>query len=131
MVRRVVASRAKYRCEHCHAPVEATAYTFHIDHIKPKTRGGSSELDNLAYACAPCNLAKQDKTMARDPRTGKVTRLFHPRKDVWSRHFRWNKDFNRIYGRTPVGRATVAALDMNNSQQQGARGFWHQAGLIP
>jgi hypothetical protein len=131
LVRRVVASRAKNRCEYCHAPVKATAYIFHVDHIFPRALGGGHELDNLAYACAPCNLAKLDKAKARDPRTGRTTRLFNPRKDVWSRHFRWSRDFKKIYGRTPIGRATVATLDMNDALQQDARLIWRKAGLIP
>jgi len=131
LVRRVVASRAKGRCEYCHAPIKATAYTFHVDHIFPRALGGGDELDNLAYACAPCDLAKLDKASGRDPRTGRSARLFNPRAEVWSKHFRWSQDFKKIYGRTPIGRATVATLNMNSELRQEARLIWRQAGLIP
>jgi hypothetical protein len=131
IVRRVVASRAKDRCEYCRAPVSATAYTFHLDHIIPLARGGRHEPMNLALACAPCNLAKQDRMEARDPVTRKIARLFNPRQDNWSQHFRWGRNCKKVYGRTSVGRATVAALDMNNRLQQQARLIWRKAGLIP
>lgn len=32
----------------------------HIDHIQPKSAGGSDDESNLALACSFCNLAKQD-----------------------------------------------------------------------
>lgn len=33
-----------------------------VDHIFPKSRGGSSLLDNLAPSCKPCNMEKLDYT---------------------------------------------------------------------
>ena len=65
-----------------------------------------------------------------DPRTGKRIRLFNPRMDDWSEHFRWSRDWKRIIGRTPMGRATVAALNMNDELLQEARPFWHSAGRL-
>jgi hypothetical protein len=35
---------------------------FHLDHIKPFSRGGPSTPENLCVACAPCNFAKRDRT---------------------------------------------------------------------
>lgn len=40
-----------------------------------------------------------------------MTRLFHPRQDVWSDHFRWSGP--RLIGKTAVGRVTVAVLCIN------------------
>jgi 5-methylcytosine-specific restriction endonuclease McrA len=34
---------------------------FHVDHVMPLARGGLHEVENLAIACAPCNLSKQAK----------------------------------------------------------------------
>jgi hypothetical protein len=33
-----------------------------VDHIKPMSRGGSDDLDNLQFLCAPHNSAKGDRT---------------------------------------------------------------------
>jgi len=49
--------------------------------------------------------------MAADPQSGEETRLFHPRRDRWEDHFRW--DGVVVAAVTPVGRATVSALQMN------------------
>jgi hypothetical protein len=38
--------------------------------------------------------------------------LFDPRRDRWADHFRWTGGY-RLVGRTPSGRATIAALGMN------------------
>ncbi|WP_145883715.1 RNA-guided endonuclease IscB [Streptomyces sp. BK340] len=35
-----------------------TGVPLNVDHIRPRSRGGSSRVDNLAIACAPCNQAK-------------------------------------------------------------------------
>jgi hypothetical protein len=38
--------------------------------------------------------------------------LFNPRRQKWARHFRWRGAI--LVGRTPVGRATVMLLKMND-----------------
>lgn len=127
----LVATRAGHQCEYCRAPQRGTAYRLEIEHIVPVSRGGSGSPDNLALACAPCNRSKGARTDARDPRTGREVRLFHPRQQQWEERFRWSPTYRYVVGRTAVGRATVAALRMNSVYQRIARGFWHAAGLIP
>jgi len=77
------------------------------------------------------HLAKGDRTAATDPRTGKRVRLYNPYAHVWEEHFRWSRDWKKLIGRTPIGRATVVALDMNAKLLQRARPFWRVARLIP
>jgi hypothetical protein len=50
---------------------------------------------------------------ARDPVTGKMARLFQPRKQRWEDHLAWNEDCTMVLGLTPTGRATVRALQLN------------------
>jgi hypothetical protein len=111
--RRQVIQRAKDRCEYCGLSQAGQEALFHVDHVVPVTVGGMTTLDNLALACDSCSLRKGARREAPDPTTGKDLPLFHPRRDVWSRHFRW--DGVRILGLSPTGRATVAALSMNRS----------------
>ena len=47
-----------------------------------------------------------------DPLTGKIANLFNPRRQSWRRHFQWIGVV--LIGRTSVGRATVAVLDIND-----------------
>ena len=35
-----------------------------IEHIVPKTRGGSNRVSNLTLSCEPCNQKKSDQTAA-------------------------------------------------------------------
>ena len=45
---RKVRDRANDCCEYCHLSQEWQEATFHIDHVKPKTAGGKTALNNLA-----------------------------------------------------------------------------------
>ncbi len=110
VVRRVVA-RAGNRCEYCRMHQSLQGATFHIEHVIPSSAGGSDDPDNLCLACVSCNPHKSDRVSAPGPETGQIVPLFHPRSDRWGDHFSW--DGHRVVGRTPVGRATVAALDLN------------------
>ena len=112
-------------------PQSACGYLFRIDHINPKARRGSDAPHNRALACEPCNGSKQDFVVGIDPQTGKVQRLFHPRKDVWDEHFRWSAKLLILEGITPKGRATVERLKMNAPIRVLARPGWVREGLLP
>jgi hypothetical protein len=49
----------------------------------------------------------------------------------WEEHFRWSADWTKVIGRTAVGSATVACLDMNANILKLARPYWRVMGLIP
>lgn len=103
--------------------------TFHAEHVAPRSRGGETSAENLAWACPGCNLAKADRVEAVDPETGRAAPLFNPRKDVWSENFRW--EGQTIVALTPVGRATVAALDLNRPRRVLIRQAEQIFGLFP
>jgi hypothetical protein len=103
--------------------------TFHIEHITPRAAGGSDTLDNLALACPGCNLAKSNRTVVPGPDTGDPVLLFNPRTDRWADHFAWED--RRAVGRTPTGRATVAALNLNHARQALIREAEEWFGLFP
>ena len=42
------------KCAYC----DATDTPLQVDHVRPKARGGSDRVSNLALACVPCNQAK-------------------------------------------------------------------------
>ena len=109
---RLVRERARLACEYCLLPQSLQEATIHLDHVRPRADQGSTDADNLAFACVTCSLRKAARTSARDPKTKLLVRLFNPRKDDWERHFRWTRSW-RLVGRTPTGRATARALAMN------------------
>lgn len=124
-----VRERAGFRCQYCLMHQSLQGATFHVEHILPRAKGGADELANLTLSCPSCNLRKADRTTAIDPVTGASVPLFHPRRDVWSEHFRFNG--SRIEGTTAIGRATVAALDFNHLRRQRIRVVEKRLGLHP
>jgi hypothetical protein len=96
-------------------PQEWQESTFHIDHIRPRSAQGKNRLDNLALACVGCSLKKGGRSQATDPSDNTPVRLFNPRIDRWAEHFACDGHW-RIVGLTPIGRATVAALDLNRDR---------------
>ena len=53
---------AIFECDGCGDLIRLRYY--HVDHIKPKSRGGSEKAENLALLCGPCNLQKGARTWA-------------------------------------------------------------------
>lgn len=90
--------------------------TFHIEHIVPQSVGGPDTADNLALACPSCNLGKSDRVGVIDPATDQEVPIFNPRADRWNDHFAWDDDW-RIIGLTPIGRATIVALNFNHPRR--------------
>ena len=127
-----MARRAEEHCEYCRAPEEVCAYTFHVEHIIPRSRGGADDPSNGALSCWPCNSSKSNHLTGVDPETGRDEPLFHPRQQRWEEHFELSIDLFHVLGRTSVGRATVARLRMNDLRfQPQARALWLQAGRWP
>ncbi|MEO7317959.1 MAG: HNH endonuclease [Chthoniobacteraceae bacterium] len=114
--RDLVRTRAGDRCEYCrlaqrHMPLPA----LHIEHIVARKHRGGDEPENLAFPCDQCNLHKGADLSGLDPDTGELVRLFHPRRDARSDHFRF--DGARIAGLTPCGRTTAWLLQMNSEER--------------
>jgi 5-methylcytosine-specific restriction endonuclease McrA len=66
-IKKIVASRAGGRCEYCLSPVEFSIDPFVIEHVIPKSRGGTSTPDNLAFACQGCNGQKYNLLLKEHP----------------------------------------------------------------
>jgi HNH endonuclease len=124
----IVAARSGHICEYCQAPETLSNMAFEVDHIIPISRCGTDEPDNLALSCRICNLRKSDHIDGIDPESQQTTNLFHPRRDIWTDHFK--KQPYQIIGKTPIGRATIVRLDINSPLQQRARKFWVSLGMF-
>ncbi len=103
--RELIRKRANYLCEYCHSPEKISATRFTIDHIIPKSLGGSNNLDNLALACRRCNERRYNFVAGYDSVTCKIVPLFNPRLQEWGQHFTLSADGTTIIGNTLVGRA--------------------------
>jgi hypothetical protein len=135
-IRQQVRQRANYLCEYCYSSEEASAARFEIDHIQPRSLGGSDALNNLALACQRCNGYRYNFTEGIDPKSLISVVLFNPRLDRWNDHFIWKNNGLIIKGKTPIGRATCDRLDFNDDKHNDgaivtARRLWIRGGWHP
>lgn len=129
--RREVIKRARGFCEYCRSNSKFSESPFDVEHIRPESKGGKSELDNLALACHGCNLFKSDKIEFFDSATDETVRLFNPRKDYWNNHFAWTSDFTETVGLTAIGRVTIEALKLNRESLKNQRKALYKYGEHP
>ena len=113
--RALVRRRADECCEYCRLRQDYSELRHHVEHVMAKQHGGSDDEDNLALACHRCNLHKGPNLAGIDPHDGQIVPLFNPRRDRWSDHFVF--EGARIHGLTPIGRATVQVLNMNDARR--------------
>lgn len=130
-LRRRVADAAGHSYGYCQTSQQISGAQMHIEHLIPLALGGTSDESNLWLACAWCNSYKGAKTHGADPFTGVEAPLYNPRTLSWSEHFRWSANGTEIVGQTPIGRATVAALRLNNEFLVASRRQWALAGWHP
>ena len=131
-VQRRVREAARHRCGYCLSPQRLVMARLEIEHTIPLGKGGTNDEANLWLSCPLCNGHKADRTQATDPITNTVVPLFHPRTQAWSEHFQWSEDGLRILGLTPIGRATVVALHLDNDPDALlVRSYWIEAGWHP
>ena len=74
--RRAVFVRDGHRCQYCDSPAE------NIDHVIPRSKGGTHSWENVVAACRPCNARKMDhflhETSMKLRRAPRV-----PRERIW------------------------------------------------
>jgi len=92
--------RDRYTCQYCGlqpGPEELT-----VDHVVPRSRGGTSTWENCVLACVECNKRKADRTPAQAGLKMRKT----PRKPSWKalvqvpardRRESWEKFLSRAY----------------------------------
>ena len=136
-IKQLVRQRANCLCEYCHSSERLSANRFTVDHLIPRSLGGSDDLDNLALACRRCNERRYNFIAGLDPETEEIVPLFHPRRHSWADHFIWTEEGTIVSGITPIGRATCIRLDLNDMRYpekdsiRSTRRFWLKTQLHP
>lgn len=128
-LRREVRARAKQRCEYCLIAESRSLFPHEPDHLIALKHGGLSTAANLALACYNCNRFKGTDIASIDPVTGKLVRLFNPRTERWSSHFRLIG--GQIIPLTPTGRVTEQLLRFNLPSRVETREVLAAIGLYP
>ena len=131
VLRQRVRLTARDRCGYCLSPQRYVMARLEIEHIIPRSQGGSDEEANLWLSCSLCNRYKGSQIQGVDPLGGETVALFNPRTQVWREHFSWSLDGTLILGLTPTGRGTVTALRLNNELAVEVRRHWILAGWHP
>lgn len=57
-----VFDRDDFKCRYCGRTPD-DGITLEVDHIKPRSKGGGDEVENLATSCFDCNRGKSDKDL--------------------------------------------------------------------
>lgn len=99
------------RCEYCRLNEKYQFTSFELDHVYAEKHGGKTIFANLCLSCMECNRYKGSDLCSLDPETDEVVSLYHPRRQMWSTHFRLNGAF--IEPLTAEGRVTVRLLRLN------------------
>jgi len=74
--RRAIFVRDGHRCQYCGAAAE------NIDHVIPRSRGGTHTWDNVVAACRPCNARKEDRLLHEAGLTLRQ-QPSQPRQRIW------------------------------------------------
>jgi hypothetical protein len=126
-------------CGYCQTAERLTAMRFELEHVFPLSLGGKTIFENLCLACWFCNQLKGDRIAFIDPKSGDGLRptlghrvaIFHLQQQVWSEHFGWTQDSSIVVGKTAIGRAAVATLQMNREVLVSMREMWVIFGKHP
>ena len=128
-LREQVWNRAAGRCEYCQMPQPLDRLRFEVEHVIPGKHAGPTTADNLSLACFFCNRYKGPNLSGIDPQTRQIVPLFNPRSDRWTDHFQWNDAV--LLGKSPVGRATIDVLRINDPPRVSHRMLLIQARMFP
>jgi len=128
-LRRLVIRRALRLCEYCLIHQDDAHFTFQVDHIISRKHRGPTTALNLALACLRCNVAKGSDVGAFVGRPRQLMRFYHPRKDCWAEHFRFQGV--RIVALSDIGEATMQLFDLNGGDCLLLRRTLAKAGRYP
>jgi 5-methylcytosine-specific restriction endonuclease McrA len=61
ITRRAIFARDHWTCQYCGTGRGTGHTSLTVDHVIPRSKGGSSSWDNIVTCCAPCNRRKGDR----------------------------------------------------------------------
>lgn len=132
-VREYLLEKFDRTCAYC----GATGVPLQIEHIQPRSRGGSDRISNLALACQPCNQKKGSRPL-NEFLAGKPTRLKkvmaqtkRPLKDAAAVNATRNK-LVRVLAQTglPLEEGAAFQTKYNRCRQKYPKAHWIDAACV-
>jgi hypothetical protein len=77
-VARLIKARDSHRCIYCGDDAETSGSHLHLDHVTPRSLGGTDTSDNLVTACRACNCARKTMSLAQWSRYCAALHNLHP-----------------------------------------------------
>ena len=97
--RRNIYKRDRYTCQYCGAQPGSEELT--LDHVQPRSRGGTSTWENCVLACLECNKRKADRTPTEAHMPLRKTPVRPTWKPLYARHDvrieSWSKFLSEAY----------------------------------
>ncbi len=116
-----------YRCAYCGN--EATRWE--VDHIIPRSRGGSDRISNLALSCHECNQEKGDRTAAEYGHPDVQAEAKKPLKDAAAvNSIRWALYERLKQTGLPMEMGTGGRTKWNRTQRQMPKTHWLDAACV-
>jgi len=107
-LRQAVRRAYNFACGYCDVREEDAGSELELDHFKPRSLGGSDDLENLVYCCTTCNRIKGDFwTIAPTEK-----RLLHPKRDDLTEHLCQERD-GLFTALTKTGEFHLSRLRLN------------------
>ncbi|MDQ7024883.1 MAG: RNA-guided endonuclease IscB [Anaerolineae bacterium] len=123
-VREYLLEKWGHKCAYCgavHAPLQ-------VEHIRPKSRGGSNRISNLTLACADCNQQKGNRTAAEFGYPNIQTQAKKPLKDAAAMNAtRWALFRQMELTGLPIETGTGGQTKFNRNQQDYPKKHWLDA----
>ncbi len=126
-VREYVLEKWGRRCAYC----RAMNVPLQIEHIVPRSRGGSDRVSNLTLACEPCNIAKGSRTAAEFGHPEIQALAKAPLKDAAAMNTtRWAL-YRRLHAvELPVETGTGGRTKWNRTQRKLPKTHWLDAACV-
>ncbi len=116
-----------YRCAYC----GKEANRWEVDHIIPRSRGGSNRLKNLAFSCHDCNQDKGDRTAAEYGHPDVQEQAGKLLKDAASvNSIRWALYERLKQTGVPIETGTGGRTKWNRTQRELPKTHWIDAACV-
>jgi 5-methylcytosine-specific restriction endonuclease McrA len=126
-VREYVLEKWHRTCAYCHA----AGVPLQVEHIVPRSRGGSNRVSNLTIACEPCNTAKSTMTAEEFGHPEVQAQPRHPLRDAAAVNAsRWALYHRLVAMGLSVEMGTGGRTKWNRTRQGLSKAHWLDAACV-